>query len=100
MRQITRPLEHQRNKQHAGQRRHRARQAEVAPADHHRQIHDVGTGHDLGDGPVLDEFILRQPSLALDQFALDHGEHAAEALQGQYSERDKQVGQRLRAGPR
>jgi hypothetical protein len=84
---------HQRHGQHAGQRRQGAAQAEVAPADHQRQVDHVRARHDLRHGPVLDEFVLGQPALALDQFALDDGQHAAEALQGQQREGDEQVGQ-------
>jgi hypothetical protein len=56
------------------------------------------TGHDLGDRPFFDEFFLREPALALDQLALHDGEHAAEALQRQKSEGQKQVGQGLGTG--
>jgi hypothetical protein len=44
--------------QHAGQiAADGAAQAEVAAADHQRQVDHVGPRHDLRDGPVLDEFL-------------------------------------------
>lgn len=90
----------QRQHQHAGQRRQRAAQAEVAVADHHRQVDHVGAGHDLRHGPVLDELLAREPALFLDQLALHHRQHAAKALQRQPGERPKQIGRAARLGPR
>jgi hypothetical protein len=84
----------QRDRQHAGDGGDGAGQAEIAPADHQRQVHHVGAGHDLRDRPFLDELLLRQPAFPLDQFLLHDRQNAAKALQRQQRERNEQVAQR------
>ena len=52
---------------------------------------------DLGGGPVLDKFVVRDPAPALHQFALHHGQHATKALQRQPGEGPEQLTQAVRA---
>jgi len=77
---------HQRCGQHAGQGSERTTQAEVAAADHQRQVDHVRAGQDLRHRPVLHELFAGQPALLLDQLALHHGQHTAKSLQGQPGE--------------
>ena len=53
----------------------RAAQAEVAVAEHQREVDDVRPGQHLAQRQHLDELLARQPALALDQLAL--GDRAA-----------------------
>ena len=85
--------------QHAGERGEGAAQAEVAVAEHQRQVDDVRPRQHLAERQHLDELLARQPALALDQLALRDRQHAAEALQGQAVEGEEQVGRSTPAAP-
>ncbi|MPN22362.1 hypothetical protein SDC9_169745 [bioreactor metagenome] len=82
-----------RDAQHAKHGGDGAAQAEVAVADHHRQVDHVGAGQDLRHGPVFDELLVGDPLAAVHQLALYHGQHAAKALQRQNGEGPEQFPQ-------
>ena len=66
--------------QHACQRRQGTSPAKKSPAQHHGQVHHVGSRHNLGDRPVVYKRLRRNPLFAINQFALNDGHHTAKAL--------------------
>ena len=66
--------------------------AKVFAAKHDRQVHHIGAGQGLGQRPFLGKFRQAHPLLAVHNFALHHGQHAAKALQAQPGEGQKQIG--------
>ena len=79
-----RQAEHQgaRHQQESRERGQGATHAKFARADHDREVDHIGARQGLGDRPVLDELLSAEPLLLFDQFALNHRQHAAKALQG------------------
>ena len=62
------------------------------------EVDDVRSGQDLAEREHLDEFLAREPALALDELALRDREDAAESLQREAIEGEEEVAGRRRPG--
>ena len=76
-----------------GKGRDAAGNAAKARAEHHRQIDDVRTGQEMAQRVGFVEFLRRHPAVLVDDAAPRPDQHAAEARQRHFGERDEQLDQ-------